>query len=310
MRWLTRSGLLAINYHRIGDPGTAALDRGLWSALPEEFARQIRFFKAHLDLVSLADLSEVRKRRGRFGIITFDDGYRDNFEVAVPILHAEGATATFFIATGFIDSPRLAWWDEIAWWIRRSPRSRIELPGWLPAPVAFDEPGRETAVRTLLRAYKQLAEERTGAYLEAIRAASGADPTRAATENLWMSWEMVREMRAAGMTIGGHTVHHPVLARMNPEQQRAEINGCAERIATELGEPMRYFSYPVGGRNSFDATTRQCLSDAGVHYAFSYYGGFRSFHDWDDYDIRRVPIELDTTFNQFRRLVLLPQWFA
>jgi hypothetical protein len=194
--------------------------------------------------------------------------------------------------------------------VRTSPRSHIELPGWLSAPVVFDEPDRETAVRTLLRAYKQLPPEQAAHYLKAVAAASGSDGTGTGVENLWMTWDMLRQMRKAGMTIGGHTVNHPVLARMRPEQQQAEILGCARRIEAQIGEPMLYFSYPVGGRRSFDATTRQCLREAGVRCAFSYYGGFRSFRDWDDYDIRRVPIELDTTLNRFRRLVLLPQLFA
>jgi peptidoglycan/xylan/chitin deacetylase (PgdA/CDA1 family) len=305
-----RSGLLAINYHRIGTPDSSPLDRGLWSATPEEFARQVRFYKSHLDLIGLEDLPQVRNRRGRYGIITFDDGYRDNFEVALPILQAERATATFFIATGFIDTPRLAWWDEIARLVRRSPHSRIALPAWLPAPVAFDSPDRETAVRTLLRAYKQLSPEKAAQYLEAVTVASGSERNATEVKNLWMTWDMVRGMREAGMTIGGHTVDHPVLAHMRHEQQQAEILGCARRIEAELGEPMRYFSYPVGGRRSFDAATRECLREAGVRYAFSYYGGFRTFHRWDDYDIRRVPVELDTTYNRFRRLVMLPQLFA
>jgi peptidoglycan/xylan/chitin deacetylase (PgdA/CDA1 family) len=302
--------VLTLNYHRIGIPGSSPLDHGLWSATPEEFSRQVRFYRNHLDLISLEDLPHVQNRRGCYGIITFDDGYRDNFEVALPILRAERAPATFFIATGFIDSPKLAWWDEIARLVRRSPRSRIELPAWLPAPVSFDSPDRETAVRTLLRAYKQLSPERASEYLEAVAAASGSDSNGAEVANLWMTWDMVRQMREAGMTIGGHTVHHPVLARMRREQQQSEILGCARRIEEELGEPMRYFSYPVGGRHSFDAATRQCLREAGVRYAFSYYGGFSSFHNWDAYDLRRVPVELDTTYNQFRRLVMLPQFIA
>jgi peptidoglycan/xylan/chitin deacetylase (PgdA/CDA1 family) len=305
-----RSGLLTINYHRIGTPDSSPLDRGLWSATPEGFARQVRLYKSHLDVISPVDLPQVQNRRGRYGIITFDDGYRDNFEVALPILRAERATATFFIATGFLDTPRLAWWDEIARLVRKSPHSRIELPAWLPAPLAFDSPDRETAVRTLLRAYKQLPPEQTAQFLEALALASSSDRNAAEGENLWMTWDMVRRLRESGMTIGGHTVHHPVLARMRQDQQQAEILGCARRIEAELGEPMHYFSYPVGGRRSFDAATRVCLRQAGVRYAFSYYGGFSTFHDWDDYDIRRVPVELDTTYNRFRRLVMLPQLFA
>ena len=121
---------------------------------------------------------------------------------------------------------------------------------------------------------------------------------------------MVREMRRTGMCIGGHTVNHPMLARMSPEQQRQEIAGCGERLREELGEPMLAFSYPVGGLGSFDARTRGCLERAGVRHAFSYYGGFRQFDNWDDYDIRRIAVESYICADWFRALVTLPQWFS
>jgi peptidoglycan/xylan/chitin deacetylase (PgdA/CDA1 family) len=112
------------------------------------------------------------------------------------------------------------------------------------------------------------------------------------------------------MTIGGHTVSHPVLARATHEIRRNEIEGCSHRLAKELGEPMRYFSYPVGGRGAFDSVTRECLKEVGVQYAFSNYAGYRRFGDWDDYDIRRVPVEKHLTTDWFRSIVVLPRLFA
>src|SRR5262245_780264 len=102
-RW---SGVLALNYHRVGDGSQSMFDRGLWSATAEAFVDQIRFCKAHFDIISPADLPDVLARgRGRYILVTFDDGYRDNYEVAFPILKGEGVPATFFVASGFIDSP-------------------------------------------------------------------------------------------------------------------------------------------------------------------------------------------------------------
>lgn len=185
------------------------------------------------------------------------------------------------------------------------------MPRWLPAPVRFDEPDRERAVRTLLRAYKALPAECTEAYLLELAAATGVarfDPCAGA--HWWMTWDMLREMQASGMTIGGHTVNHPVLARACREIQRAEIVGCSQRLAAELGRPMRYFSYPVGGSRAFDVITRECLREVGVQYAFSYCSGYRRFRDWDDYDVGRVPIESNVTADSFRSMLLLPQLFA
>ena len=311
-RVLPWSGVLALNYHRVGDGSSSVFDRGLWSSAVDAFADQVRFCKLHFDVISPRDLPVVlARRRGRYILITFDDGYRDNYEMAFPILRSERAPATFFVATGFIDAPRVPWWDEIAWMVRTSAREAVELPSFLTAPVGFDGPDRESAVRTLLRAYKAMPAQATDAYLDAIANATGSgryDPR--AGGQLWMTWDMLREMQASGMTIGGHTVNHPILARASREVQRREIEACGDRLATELGRPMRYFSYPVGGSEAFNSVTRECLREAGVQYAFSYYAGYRQFGEWDDYDIRRVPVESYLSRNAFRSIVELPQLFA
>lgn len=309
LRW---SGVLVLNYHRVGDGNGSLFDRGLWSSTAEAFADQVRFCKAHFDVIAPGDLRDVRARgQGRYILITFDDGYRDNYEVAFPIIRSERIPATFFVATGFIDSPRVPWWDEIAWMVRTSKRRATNLPGWLGATVRFDDPDREGAVRTLLQTYKRMPAAATDAYLNDIADATGSGRyDQQASGHWWMTWDMLRAMKASGMTIGGHTISHPVLARAPREIQRKEIEGCSQRLATELGEPMRYFSYPVGGPDAFDSITRECLQNVGVRYAFSYYAGYRGFEDWDDYDIRRVPVESNLTRDWFRSIVALPQLFA
>ncbi len=309
VRW---SGVLALNYHRIGDALGSPFDRGLWSASAEAFAEQLRFCKAQLDIINPADLPRVlAAKRGRYAMITFDDGYRDNYQTALPILRGEGVGATFFVATGFIDAPSLPWWDEIAWMVRTSRHDALQLPAWFDAPIRFDEPQREAAVRRLLRKYKEMPAQDTAGYLEAVAEAAGTGRADArAGESLWMTWDMLREMQAAGMTIGGHTVNHPVLSHMSAPGQRHEILECGRRLAAELGTPMRCFSYPVGNPGAFDQTTRDCLREAGVTHAFSYYGGYARFDRWDAFDLPRVAVETELDTDWFRSLVTLPQLFA
>lgn len=307
-RW---SGVVVLNYHRIGHPERSLFDHALWSAQPEAFASQVRFLKSQLDVIGPDDLAAARRdARGRYGLITFDDGYRDNYDVAFDILKAERVGATFFVVTGFIDSPRVPWWDEIAWMVRTSRRSRIELDGWLSRPVDLPALDREQVIQDVLRVCKRLQPDRQSVYLDAVADATGSGRYAAGGHDLWMTWDMLREMRAAGMTIGGHTVSHRLLSKASDQEQRDEIVGCSRRLAEELEAPLRYFSYPVGGRNSFNDVTRGCLREAGIEFAFSYYGGCRRFVEWDDYDVRRVAIERDVTAHAFRSIVSLPQLFA
>jgi peptidoglycan/xylan/chitin deacetylase (PgdA/CDA1 family) len=308
-RW---SGVLCLNYHRIGNGDASPFDRELWSASAESFDEQVRYLTSHFRVVTPGELPDVSLTpRGRYVLITFDDGYRDNYELALPILQRYGAAATFFVTTGFIDRPRLTWWDEIAWMVRSSGRTGIEGGGVLGGPVAFDDPHRERAVETLVGRYKSLRPDATLPYLEFLAEATGSGRgSQALANDTWMNWDMIRGLRAAGMAVGGHTVNHPVLSTLPPDSQWQEIAGCARRLEAELGAPMQYFSYPVGQRGSFDGHTRACLERLGVRMAFSYYGGHRRFQDWDRLDVRRIAIERYMDAAWVRATLAIPGLFG
>jgi peptidoglycan/xylan/chitin deacetylase (PgdA/CDA1 family) len=307
-----RGRLIVFNYHRIGDDRDSPYDPGLWSASPEDFQAQVRFLKRHFDLVVPEELDDVASRaNGRFAMITFDDGYRDNHAVAFPILKAEKAPAVFFVATGYIDAPTVPWWDEISWMLHRSSADSLDLRPFQPDILDSRTPQRARLLPRLLSVYKALPQDLTTGYLEALATATGSGRHPASGgETFWMNWDMLREMSAAGMSIGGHTVTHPVLARMDKASQQREIGICIERIRAEIGKPVRSFSYPVGARTCFNQDTRDCLAAAGVDFAFTYYGGYSRPARWDPYDIPRVAIEPYVDAHWFRAIAQLPEWFA
>ncbi|MGB2710613.1 MAG: polysaccharide deacetylase family protein, partial [Conexibacter sp.] len=114
-------GVLVLNYHRVGDGSATPWDHTLWSATAEGFDAQLTFLARHAEVVGPDDLPALAAgRRGRRVLLTFDDGYRDNHEIAYPLLRRHGLQATFFLATGFLDRPHVAWWDEIAWMVRHA----------------------------------------------------------------------------------------------------------------------------------------------------------------------------------------------
>src|SRR3954468_17834278 len=122
-----------------------------------------------------------------------------------------------------------------------------------------------------------------------------------------MTWRMARELLAAGMTVGGHTVSHPILARLDKDAQRAEVFSCRARLEAELGIPMRWFSYPNGDRGSFDARTRANLAEAGGEVAFGFDGGFvRRGAAWDRFAVPRIAVGPRTAGPAFAATVTLP----
>jgi peptidoglycan/xylan/chitin deacetylase (PgdA/CDA1 family) len=308
-RW---QGVLVLNYHRIGDPAGEPWDHTLWSASVEELDEQLRTLALEAEVIDPGGLPEaVHGARGRHVLLTFDDGYRDNHELALPLLRRHGLRATFFLATGFLDRPHAPWWDEIAWMLRRSELARLPPAPGLAGELSLAAGELEHTIATLVAHYKTLADADGLALLEwlAHASASGRCPPEQA-QGLWMTWEMARELRDAGMSIGGHTVTHPLLARVPPERQREEILGCASRLVAELGEPLRWFAYPVGSPDAFTRATEALLREAGVELAFSFYGGYARPDHWNPMDVPRVHIGPGYPRALLRAALALPRRFA
>jgi peptidoglycan/xylan/chitin deacetylase (PgdA/CDA1 family) len=294
-RW---RGVLTLNYHRVGDWTGQPWDRTLWSATAEAFDAQLAVLARDAEVIAPDDVdAAVRSgRRGRRVLITFDDGYRDNWEIAFPLLRRHGLPATFFLTTGFLDRPHVAWWDELAWMVRRG---------------GGDPADHDATIASLCARYKQLPAERAAELLDEIAAQTGAGrcPPAEAAE-LWMTWDHARELRDGGMRIGGHTVTHPLLSRVSVERQEGEIAGCARRLERELGAPMTWFAYPVGSRDTFTAETQRILAAHGVELAFSFYGGFGRFARWDPLDVPRVHVGPHYTPQLAFAALVAPRLFA
>jgi len=306
------NGLVVFNYHRVGDGAASSFDRALWSASCDEFDEQVAYLKRHFDIVSsndLDDLFEDPKRRGV--MITFDDGYRDNFELAYPVLQRHDVPATFFITSGFLDERHVSWWDEIAWMVNYSKTVELNSPVFDDAPLSLEKSERRETIETLLRKFKTLSDMETELFLSTLAIESGAGrcPDDIA-KDVWMTWDMVRTMDQNGMEIGGHTVSHPVLSRCTEEVQRDEINSSKARIEAEIGHEIHAFSYPVGQRDSFTPMTKQLLAQAGYNWGFSFFGGFCDGDQHDHFDMPRVPVSPHVTEAMFHATANLPWIFA
>jgi len=177
----------------------------------------------------------------RAACITFDDGYADNHDVALPILQRHGLCATFFIATGYLNGGRM-WNDTIIETVRQcddlSVISSEARQSMSPASVTT----KQSIISTLISQIKYLPPAERVARTEAMAQAAGvALPT-----NLMMTNAQVKALHQAGMQIGAHTVSHPILARLSVPQARQEIADSREYLQNLLGEHIGLFAYPNG----------------------------------------------------------------
>lgn len=178
----------------------------------------------------------------RAACITFDDGYADNYHVVMPILQRHGLTATFFIATGFLDGGRM-WNDIIIETVRacQAPVLDVSALG-LGSHARGTVAEQQVAIAALIGQIKyRPVAERITLTEDIARLANVQLP-----QNLMMTSAEVKAMRQAGMHIGAHTVSHPILARLTDDQARQEIGDSKRFLEQLLGEPITLFAYPNG----------------------------------------------------------------
>ncbi len=298
-----RDSLLVLNYHRIGNSAEDLFDPGVFSASGEDFDQQISHLKRSGSLVTLQEaLAFIRDagavkgsvRRCRV-LITFDDGYRDNYGIAFPILRSHGVQGVFFLATDMVGSCAVPWWDRIAWLLKTARRRRFTLhlsgePG-APAELQVDIEGNglDESLQAVLRLYK-MRENLDPARLmrELIEKAKGNPIPE--TERRFLSWDEAREMIRGGMAIGSHTQSHAVLGQLTPQQQYEELSGSRSILKQELGVEVEALAYPVGHRDSFSNETKSIAQEAGYRGAFSHYGGTNFHANKSAFDIKRTKV--------------------
>lgn len=302
-----RTTLIALNYHRIGVAASARFDSGVFTASAEAFVEQVGEIKSRYLAVTLDQAVEIVAGRFRPSrpavLITFDDGYIDNYRVAFPILRRAGVPATFFLISGKVGSAEPPWWDAIAYVVRNAVNRRFEVGYPFSRRYDLEALGVELAVRDLLSAYKIQPDFDHERFMTELQAACGATlPPN--DRRLFLDWSEAKEMVAAGMSIGSHSQSHRILARLPLEQQRHEAVQSRAEIEARLGTPVLAFAYPVGRSTSFSPDSERVVAEAGYKLAFSFNPGINQV-GCNPYALKRLDPGLTGDHRAFRgRLAL------
>ena len=308
MRFLpARDSLLVLNYHRIGNASDDIFDPGEFSATAEEFEGQVAYLKRRVDLVTLEEAlafiegsAKDPKRRCR-ALITFDDGYRDNYDFAFPILRSLGVQGVFFLATNLVGTSTIPWWDQIAFLIRTARARRFSLSYPALLEVDLDRDGFAASLLAVLRLFKWPENRDPDRFLQSLAEEAQGDALPSVPRR-FLSWKEAREMLDGGMAIGSHTQSHPILSQLSPEEQTKELVQSRTELRDKLGMTAEALAYPVGARISFSHTTQKIAHDAGYRAAFSYYGGANLPGKIDAYDVQRNTVDMQSMSRFYARV--------
>ena len=272
-------------YHRINDDRDAYLPSFPVAA----FRAHMEHIARNFPVVGLDEIAEGKLPRNGQNYcvaVTFDDGYRDNFTHAFPILKELGIPATIFLTSGCIEQRQLAWYDQVCLAFKLTTERSLDLgfPG-APSGSIESKGDRVRKLRLTLEWFWKLSEaERLHWTRELFRALQV--PEELNLPNAMLSWDEIRQMTKKNVRFGAHTVTHPVLSKLDRGRLEEEIVGSKRTIENRLQLPVRHFAYPFGSQSDFSPESKQVVQKAGFDTAVTTMWGFNSVSA-DLYELKR-----------------------
>jgi peptidoglycan/xylan/chitin deacetylase (PgdA/CDA1 family) len=283
LRELNRRQVVVLVYHGVlsgSDRTHSYLNDNFVSA--DLFEHQIRHISRTYRPVSLRRLVDALERGvplpERGIVVTFDDGFANNYTVAFPILRKHSVPFTIFLTTGMIGSADSQLWSErVSRAVFKSHHVRIELSicGRECRFELTDDGAREVAAREILALLKRAPRDARDSAVGVIESAFGRPPLRAEDRERYgfLTWEQVREMSDAGVEFGSHTVTHPIVSTLDDEALAFELSASKHTIEQHTRQECYSFAYPNGGWGDFSERDKRAVRRAGYRCGLAVLGG-------------------------------------
>lgn len=269
--------LTILTWHRVTKDLGAGFDRGVIAASPKQFDQQIAILKQRFSVIDTSALVKYREEGRPLPpnpvLLTFDDGYRDNLTLALPILKKHGVKAIFFVPTGFMGEGRLFSWEHISALITRCRRPEI----WIsyPEPLRFilgDEPSRLNAARMLIHVSRARAGVDEARFLTELAAACevlwDSSIERPLADELILDWNGVRALVEAGMEVQSHGHSHALFPFISPEQVLHEASHSRQVLEAQTGQSQVAIAYPAGAGLAPGQPSYAAVAAAGYKLGF------------------------------------------
>lgn len=267
-RVLTRKQPKILMYHRF------SFEKKGHEVTAATFEQHLCLIKRYFKPMTLASLAQAIQQTGKAPsnsvVITVDDGYRDFYEVAYPLLKHYAVPATFFVTTGFVNKDLWLWPDQVLWLLRnRSMHKGVLTVGDKVFDLSL--PVGKLWWPLVLHLLTVDNHIRLAAIAELVRCSGISLPHVIPEEFSSVSWAQLSEMQSQGIEIGGHTLSHPSLGHMLLEDAKTEIDSCFNELRKHLGDQPRTFCYPNGQPADYSPEIKDIVSRSGFLAAVTAY---------------------------------------
>lgn len=273
LKLFLKKGLYIFNYHCFN-----TFTNDYWkfgsifsSNYEDNFERQIIFFNKYLKKIENFNLKDNTYKNPIY-FLTFDDGYKDNFNVAFPILKKYSIPTIFFITTSVVGSDSLLWHDRVKQYYENKERKNI-----------MSSISLKRKCKKRLNELKQMKNDEFISNLNKIM------KFQSNGLRMMMNWSELKQSYKQGIMIGSHTHTHPILAKLDFNQQKEEIESSLQMIEKKLEYIPIFFSYPGGSKESYDKDTINILRECGIKYSFTACHGINNKFT-SPYHLKRIGI--------------------
>lgn len=296
----TNNYINVLLYHRVCnlnfDPWKLAIT-------PEEFDNHMRYIKDNYNIMRFEDdWSNINEKTI---VVTFDDGYADNFYNAVPILKKYDIPATFFISTNNIGTNSEFWWDELATMFHNINKIKFNYRGKTYNLEKIDDVRKACLeVRSILI---NMSPEKRREELNVLYDKMSVPIQKSILNRSMNQWEIQQLTKFDNISIGAHTKSHTKLSQLSVDSQREEIKGSKEILEKISGQKIEMFSYPFGSDEDYTEHTVEIVKTCGIKKAAVVKQGLYS-KECGEYRIPRNTVSGGTTLRQLKKIIE-KNWF-
>jgi len=283
-------------YHRVGTQGVPLFSR----LEPSAFAAQMRYVKKHYRVVPLGQLCDELQDGRRVPptlAITFDDGYRDLYTHAFPVLQKYQIPATIYLIGRCMESGEVPWYDRIFLALKAAPGESLRVELGSPREFRISSPSaRVSAAWEMVSYLRSVRDTRRQEWCAAFERQIPLPVEE--LEGRMLDWNQVGAMHRAGISFGAHTMSHPVVSQLDPRGLEEELIVCKQVLERGLGARVEHFAYPFGKPEDVSLAAKEILRGAAYRSAVTTNEGFNTTGS-DRLRLRRLQIGEDTSLANF-----------